>query len=233
MKMSRGTPLNNYINFLINKFLIFKQNIELDESNSILDSDIIISNIPANLIKPKLNDKQFLQITKLILDNFLVFKIDNKIDKSQKINSEDSENIYLHFKTYKNSESKIHETETSLTLDTNLNTSNTFYIDSIDYTSSDLVKCFDKPKHTGTGTLLNNVNDGRCTKQTDWRYEYKFKLIFQQKQYIFALYDYLDEDDKFYPFNDIYWHVAGNTDNLDVYKQFINQLNLKISTLLQ
>lgn len=216
----RNTPLKNYLNFLINKFLIFKQNTDLDESNSILDSDIIISNIPINLIKPKLNDKIFIQITKKILDNFYCFKINDIIDISQKITSDQSENIYLHFKTYKNPDSKIHETETSLTLDTNLNTSKTFYIDSIDYTSSDLIKCFDKPLYTGT-------------KQTDWRYEYKFNLIFQQKKYIFALYDYLDDNDNFYPFNDIYWHVASNTDNIDVYKQFINQLNLKINKLLQ
>lgn len=208
--------LNNYINFLINKFLIFKQNSDLDESNSILDKDIIISNIPINLIKPKLNDKQFLQITKLILDNFLCFKIDYKIDISHKILNNQSENIYSYFKTYKNSDSKIHETETSLTLDIHLDTSKTFYIDSIDYTSRDLVKNFDKPLYTGT-------------KYTEWRYEYKFQLIFQQKKYIFSLYDYLDDNDMFYSFNDIYWHVASNTDNLDVYKEFINQLNTKIN----
>lgn len=214
--MSSNTGVNNYTNFLINKFLIFKINYDLHESNSILDNHIIISEIPVNLIQNKLNDVKYIKLTKFLLENFLFFKISKLIDISQRITPDQSENIYYHYKTYKNSESKIHETETSLIIDENVNTSTTFYIDSINYTSKDLVKCFDQPLYTGT-------------KSDQWRYEYKFSLIFQQKKYIFALYDYLDDNDNFYEFKNIYWHIASNTDKLDVHKAFLNQLNLKIN----
>jgi hypothetical protein len=214
--MSSDFALDNYTSFLINKFLIFKINSDLHESNSILDNEILFSQITTDFINKKLNDLKYIKITQILLDNFLFFKISNTIDISQRITSEQSENIYYHYKTYKNSESKIHETETSLILDENLNTSTTFYIDSINYTSKDLVKCFDQPLYTGS-------------KLDQWRYEYKFSLIFQQKKYIFSLYDYLDDNDNFYEFKNIYWHIASNTDKLNVHKAFINQLNLQIN----
>lgn len=209
--------INNYITYLINKFLIFKKNTELHEANSILDQDIIILSIPTNLLKPKLNDTLFIKITEFILDNFLCFKISlYNLIKDHQININDAENIYFQFKKYKNSDSKTQQSETTLTLEETLDTSTTFYIDSIDYTSKDLVRCFNNPLYTGN-------------KTDPWRYEYKFSLSVKHKKYIFSLYDYYDDDDNFYEFKNIYWHVASNTNKKEIYKQFINQLNLKLN----
>ena len=108
--MSSNTGVNNYTNFLINKFLIFKINYDLHESNSILDNHIIISEIPVNLIQNKLNDVKYIKLTKFLLENFLFFKISKLIDISQRITHDQSENIYYHYKTNKNTEYKINET---------------------------------------------------------------------------------------------------------------------------
>jgi len=212
--------INNYITYLINKFLIFKKNAELHEANSILDQDIIILCIPQKLLKPKLNDTLFIKITEFILDNFLCFKINALLSliKDCQITINNAENIYSQFKKYKNSDSKTQESETTLNLEENLDTSSTFYIDSINYTSKDLVRFFDKPLYTG------NKND-------PWRYEYKFSLSVKHKKYIFSLYDYYDDNDNFYEFKNIYWHVASNTNKKEIYKEFINQLNLKLNQI--
>jgi hypothetical protein len=212
--------INNYITYLINKFLIFKKNTELHEANSILDQDIIILCIPQNLLKPKLNDTLFIKITEFILDNFLCFQINSILSliKDCQITINNAENIYSQFKKYKNSDSKTQESETTLTLEETLDTSSTFYIDSIDYTSKDLVRCFNNPLYTG------NKND-------PWRYEYKFSLSVKHKKYIFSLYDYYDDNDNFYEFKNIYWHVASNTNKKEIYKEFINQLNLKLNPI--
>ena len=208
--------LDNYITYLINKFFIFKKNSELHEANSILDKDIIISCIPKNILKPKLNDKLFIQITQFIINNFLCFQINEFLhSKYNTIIDDNSENIYLEFKKYKNPDSKTQESETTLNLEDKLDTSSTFYIDSIDLTSKDLVRCFNNPLYTGN-------------KTDPWRYEYKFSLTVKHKKYIFYLYDYYDDNDNFYEFKNIYWHVACNTNKKEIYKEFLNQLNLKL-----
>jgi len=58
----------------------------------------------------------------------------------------------------------------------------------------------------------------------NFRYEYRFRFAKDSRVYKFSLYDYRNENGEFYEDDDIYWHVASNTDKKDVNTSFIKYL---------
>ena len=210
--------LDNYINYLIDKYFIFDKRVELDESNCIVDSRDLMKKVDVNT-KVKYSDTKFIELTKTILDKFLCFKISISFSLQDRLMLTKSDEIYLHYKKYKNSQNcKARETETYLKYDHNIDTSKTVYVDSLDkYSSKQLCAIYGDPLKTG--------------KQGDnHRYEYKFELTTGGKIYIFSLYDYLNEDNEFYKFSDIYWHIASNTDKKDIIKEFMDSLSIEMET---
>ena len=196
--------MESYINYLLNKYLIFEDNI----GNELKDLEKFKSDIKSDIKK----DIDFIKITKWILVEFLCFEINIKIDIKDRINETEAEKIFYHYKKYKCS--NVRETETYLNLDNTLDTSKTEWVESIDINTSDLIDKYGDYSRTG------NIGD-------NYRFEYKFEFIDSGKRWIFSMYDYLNTDDVFDNEDDIYWHIASNTKRGDIIKRFIKMLEEK------
>jgi len=103
------TQVQNYIQYILFKFCVFDSNCELVESNTINDIQIIIQKISKIQKLDKVTTASMLTLSRNIFENFQCFPIGNLNDK---INSDLSEIIYLHYKQYKSN--NIRETETYL-----------------------------------------------------------------------------------------------------------------------
>lgn len=198
--------MDSYLQYLVNKFFIFEDGVELHPSNAMLqltlkqdsDQNCKMDELCANM-------------TKRVLNEYACFEISTNVQIEDRIlnGGNRAEEIYLNYKKYKCS--NVRETETYLHLDETLDTSKTSYVESVDIKTHELLDTFGKYKTTG------RIGD-------NYRYEYKFKFITGGKMYIFSLYDYLNDNDEFDRESEIYWHVASNTNNRDIINKFTKML---------
>lgn len=209
--------IDNYLRYLVNKYFVFNQLAEMDESNTIQDIDIIKANMKIDV--KKITDNNMNELTKMLFSTFLFYNICIK-DEYGTFGSRlvDPEVIYLHYKKYKCAiGSSSRERENSLVLNEGLDTSDTYYEDSFDtVTTNDLQSLF--------GNFLNTGSS--CDK---YRYEYRFEFTTDGKKYKFSLYDYVDDGGEFYPVDDIYWHIASNTDKKKVIACFKKYIIAKVA----
>lgn len=212
--------MGDYINYLLNKYLVFDEKEELfDEKeevfrdnvgNEICDCDKLMTSI--NMKNDIKSDTDFIKLTKKILTYYLCFEININIDIKDRIKESEAERIFYNYKKYKCSD--IRETETYLNLNNELDTSNTEWVESVDVSTSDLIDKY--------GLYCKTGDD-----KDNYRYEYKFEFIDKGKKWIFSVYDYLNTNDEFDDENNIYWHIASNTKRGDVIKKFITMLPCK------
>ena len=196
--------MESYINYLLNKYLIFENNVNIGVGDELKDLEKFKCDIK--------KDIDFIKITKGILDEFLCFEININVNIDNRINETEAEKIFYHYKKYKCS--NVRETESYLNLDNELDTSKTEWVESINIDTSDLVDKYGDYSRTG------NDDDNH-------RFEYKFEFIDNGKKWIFSVYDYLNTDDVFDNEDDIYWHIASNTKRGDTIKRFITMLREK------
>lgn len=198
--------MDSYLQYLVNKFFIFEDGVELHPSNAMLQ--LTLKQDSDQNCKM---DELCINMTKGILDEYACFEISTNVQIQDRIinRGNGAEEIYLNYKKYKCS--NVRETETYLHLDEMLDTSKTAYVESVDIKTDELLDMFGKYKRTG------KIGD-------NYRYEYKFKFITGGKMYIFSLYDYLNDNDEFDEESEIYWHVASNTNNLDIINKFTKVL---------
>ena len=162
-----STQVHNYIQYILFKFCVFDSNYVFDSTNSQLESNTIndIQIIIQKISKIQKLDKatttaSMLTLSKNIFKHFQCFPIGNFTDK---INSDLSEIIYLHYKQYKSN--NISETETYL----KFNSPNAIL-----------------PKKTFTFPFENLDTDhlfnmyGTCT-------QYNFEFITKSKSFIFVI----------------------------------------------
>jgi len=190
--------MDNYLEYLLEKFLIFDKSAELHEANSIDDIHKIKKLV--NTSFKKLSDESFIKTTSNILENFncydiLDFSFDNKKNTSC------ANNIYILYKNYKINVTKVDNTTTNsslLEIDNNLDTSNVKYLSSIDY----CINIQEKPLEIQSNTKK-------------WNLEYKIKMKYAKSYYIFSLYNWKDDEK---------WHVASNTNDKKIVNMFLKEL---------
>jgi hypothetical protein len=190
--------MDNYLEYLLEKFLIFDKFAELHEANSIDDIHKIKKLV--NTSFKKLSDESFIKTTSNILENFncydiLDFSFDNKKNTSC------ANNIYILYKNYKINVTKVDNTTTNsslLEIDNNLDTSNVKYLSSIDY----CINIQEKPLEIQSNTKK-------------WNLEYKLKMKYAKSYYIFSLYNWKDDEK---------WHVASNTNDKKTVNMFLKEL---------
>jgi hypothetical protein len=190
--------MDNYLEYLLEKFLIFDKSAELHEANSIDDIHKIKKLV--NTSFKKLSDESFIKTTSNILENFncydiLDFSFDNKKNTSC------ANNIYILYKNYKINVTKVDNTTTNsslLEIDNNLDTSNVKYLSSIDY----CINIQEKPLEIQSNTKK-------------WNLEYKIKMKYAKSYYIFSLYNWKDDEK---------WHVASNTNDKKTVNMFLKEL---------
>lgn len=194
--------MDNYLEYLIEKFLIFDKRAELDESNSIDDINKIKNIININF--KKLTDDIYIKLTLDILEHFncydiLDFSFKNKKDASY------ANDIYMLYKNYKMSNTNVTSGNVNqvnnnslLEIDNDLDTSNVKYIQTIDY-------CIKFGKDA-----LKIKSDIK-----KWNLEYKIKIKYGKSYYTFSVYNWIDDDR---------WHVASDTSNKKVINLFLKEL---------
>lgn len=215
LKMSVKVQIDSFLQYLLDKYFVFDPKAELDESNTIDDISILRQHIDKLVNFKKVTDKAMIELCKQIFEYFRCFNIGLLVNGSfgDQLCDVDASRIYMHYKRYKcSSTSHTRETETSLVLDNTLNTNDTFYVDSLEIvTTTDLKNTF------GEFVLSGNKSD-------DFRYEYRFRFAKDKRVYKFSIYNYKNNQGEFYRDDDIYWHVASNTDKVDVNSSFIKYL---------
>lgn len=92
-----------------------------------------------------------------------------------------------------------------LMIDNNLDTTHTWWLCNLEYTTEQLINAFGEPAFTGNET-------------TKHRYEWKFSI----DNHIFSIYDWKFENSEFYDINEADWFLCGNS----------NKHNKKIIDLL-
>lgn len=157
--------MEEYLEYLIEKYLIFDKRAELDEANTISD----ISKF-RKVEDKKLNDIIYIKKTEEILEQFkcydiLDFSFSHKKDISQ------AEEIYMLYKNYKISKSK--ETQIKIEIDNKIDTSDVKYVCSLDY-------CIDMEEKP-----LEIKGDKK-----KWNLEYKIILKYNKKDYKFSVYNW-------------------------------------------
>ena len=128
-----------------------------------------------------------------------------KPKKSKKIESEVTEEVKPKKKS-KESEviEEVKPEIESVKLDMTLDTENTFWLDTLEYWTKDLVKVFGKPKKTG--------ND-----EDDHLYEWKIQV----NNTVYAIYDWHNKE----KLEDITWHLGTSEENEDDYKVLIKYID--------
>lgn len=189
--------INAYLNYLVEKLLIIDDGVEVD------NIDTLKNKINLKTINKKTTNKNvdimILEMTNLIMKHFDVYDIlENKVVPGE---------IYEQYKTYKQKlPEKSKSIELQLKCNKKIDTSSTFYVDTLDGVT--------------TSWLKDKYGDLVMTGQKDdkHRYEYKFKI----NKTIFSIYDWLDENGNKQDINDIVWHLGCNTNNKNSISKFIN-----------
>lgn len=202
--------VDNYLKYLSIKYLIFDFNTNIELFEITFDDVNVIKKTIFDKNK-KVKDCMMVKLTRDIFEIFRCYEIDSLLDEEKvckELTMDEAEEIYLHYKKYKCSSNNVSETETYLILKEDLNTDDTYYIDSLDDVSTAQLK--DK-----FGDFLDIGN-----KSSKYRYEYRFEFITGGKRYKFVLYDYLNSQDNFNEIDDIYWHISSDTKKTEVIDEF-------------
>lgn len=232
--------VNKYLDYLLEKLYIFKPNVELDVSNCIDDKSAFELNDFYDDNKTALNNKtkkvsdEFLQnITKHILNNYLCFEV---IDYNLEKRLPESQQLHLYnlYKKYKENKNQIRDypdedccvttvTQECNSVATELQLNSTAFVDSSLDTNGLDIEYIESLDLVTTNGLVNAYGQYLFTgtRGSCHRYEYKFCF----NGYIYSVYDYLDENDKWYPIDDIYWHVATNCRDSSINDLFIKEIN--------
>jgi hypothetical protein len=194
--------MDYYLEYLIEKYLIFDKRVELDESNSIVDIDKIKDKINDKIkCNKKMNDASYISMTGDILEKYNCYDILDFSFKNKK-NVSDSEEIYMLYKNYKMSKTAVSKskvenvnenvnenvkankkkTDYVIKMDENVDTSGVKYICSVDY-------------ELELGELPLKIE----SDIKKWKREYKFTMLYRKKTYIYSVYDWEGSDR---------WHVG-------------------------
>jgi len=213
--MNTSVQVDNFLQYLVDKYFVFDPKAELDESNTIDDISILKRSLDNVFKIKKVSDENMVELCKRVFQYFRCYNIGLLVNGSfgDQLCDIDACKIYMHYKNYKcSSSTQTRERETSLILDNTLNTNDTYYVDSLEtITTRDLIDKFG-----------DYIKSGK--PDDNFRYEYRFRFAKDSRVYKFSLYDYKNDDGEFYKDDDIYWHIASNTDKRDVTKSFVKYL---------
>ena len=209
--MNTSVQVDNFLQYLVNKYFVFDPKAELDESNTIDDVSILTRYLDTVVKFKKVSDENMVKLCKKVFEFFRCYNIG--VSFGDRLCDIDASKIYMNYKRYKcSSSSQTRERETSLILDNTLNTNDTYYVDSLEtITTRDLNAKFG-----------DYIKSGK--PEDNFRYEYRLRFAKDSRVYKFSLYDYKNDDGEFYEDDDIYWHVASNTDKKDVNTSFVKYL---------
>lgn len=207
------TPRKKLDGFLKNVFATY---IIKDKQNEIIYSHINVINAYKEYKTPTKSDNK--KIDNLCKSFNLTLNINNKdnIDNIDNTETTDTDNIDRIdtdniVKINKSSNSKdIYDISGNggniINIDNELDTTKTWFLCNLEYTTEQLMKVFKDPKYTGDET-------------SNHRYEWKFTL----DNHVFSIYDWkFDKNDVFYDIKEADWFLCGNS----------NKYNKKIIALL-
>jgi hypothetical protein len=209
--------ITKYVEYMNEKFDIESEKTEGNNSENGMDK--LINKYNSNNNK-KLNTNAIqvilMEITRDIITNNRCYNVID-IERKRSLDKSNIVEIYEQYKKYKQND-KMSGVVPEIKMDMKLNTSDTYYIDTLsDITTELLIHKYGELVKTGD-------------ELTKHRYEYKFLLTYKNKKYIYCIYDY-KKDGKFEKENDITWHIGCNIDKKEVTKVFIYNLKNELGLL--
>ena len=90
--------MGKYINYLLNKYLVFDEKEEDNVNNEICDYDKLMTDI--NMKNDIKSDIDFIKLIKKILTYYLCFEININIDIKDRIKESEAERIFYNYKKY-------------------------------------------------------------------------------------------------------------------------------------
>jgi hypothetical protein len=210
------TPRKKLDGFLKHVFKIYI--IKNKETNEVIDSYIeMVSQFKNQKETEKETDKETNKETnkeqtiKRTRSKKQTSKIKNNDDNSdtESNTNDDLSNYQFDLSDLNNDEE---EDVFDITIDNQLSTTRTWWLDNLIYKTEHLIKALGEPSLTGSD------NDKH-------RYEWKFKY----KKSTYTIYDWRFQDEDFNDLNECEWFLGGNNDNDMYIDEIINILDSKIS----
>jgi hypothetical protein len=99
------------------------------------------------------------------------------------------------------------ESDNTVVIDNNLDTSETYFLDTLDFDTNTLLKKFGKPVKNETAKN---------------RFEWKVKV----GDNVYSIYDWVNDEGEFDPFADTWWHIGGVKNNKKDIKTITNFLKV-------
>jgi hypothetical protein len=164
-------------------------------------------------VNKKMIEIKMMEITSDILKKYICYDVID-IEKKNRLGEKNINNICEQYKKYKQND-KINSIEPEISMDININTKDTYYIDTLEnVTTKMLINKYGELIKTGDDT-------------TKHRYEYKFLLKYKGKKYIYCIYDY-KKDGEFEKEDEINWHIGCNIDKKEITKVFVYYLKKEL-----
>lgn len=190
--------VHQFTKFLLDKLVIFENNVELDLANCLVDTAKIHQKVT---MPTKCNEECMVKIAQGVLSAFKCYHALD-INFVTRLDSSHAQELYGQYKS--DSTKPLNQ----LVLSTDVNTTDTFYIDTLPcVTTKILVETLGELRHTGR-------------KGDKYRYEYPFRC----GENTFVLYDWVRDDGVFETDQDITWYIAGSTDDEKAIATFKQQL---------
>lgn len=134
---------------------------------------------------------------------------EKKVEKSKKEKNTEITKTEKSKKT-KKLENKIEE----IVINMNLCTSDTYYLDTLVYTTQQLVNILGDPEKTGN-------------ESTKHQFEWKFMI----RNNVYTIYDWKNEDGEFSNFEDAEWFLGGNSEDEENIKMFYQLMTKKLEDI--
>ena len=201
------TPRKKLDGFLKHVFKIYI--IKNKETNEVIDSYIDMINRFKNHkeTNKETNKEQIVKKARAKKHISNINNDDNNSDTESNTNDNLS-NYQFDLSDLNNEEEDVYD----ITIDNQLSTVGTWWLDNLIYKTEHLIKALGDPSFTGSN------NDKH-------RYEWKFKY----KKSIYTIYDWQFQDEDLKDLNDCEWFLGGNNDNEMYIDEIINILDSKIS----
>lgn len=113
-------------------------------------------------------------------------------------------------KGHVNDKMKTEPKKTDIVVDANLDTSDTWHLETLEFDTRQLVKAFGTP-------LKNGGNEG-----DEHKYEWKLKVLGTEG--VYTIYDFINEDGSYDDFDEAEWYLGGDNENKENIQKIIKYI---------
>jgi hypothetical protein len=111
-------------------------------------------------------------------------------------------------------EKKTEPKKTDIVVDANLDTSDTWHLETLEFDTRQLIKAF--------GTPLKNGGKNGGKEGDEHKYEWKLKVLGTEG--VYTIYDFINEDGSYDDFDEAEWYLGGDNENTENIQKIIKYI---------